>query len=66
MPKTCFEIPERNIALIQDGVDRFTVRYFKQVKNGLTYNKAALELGAAIMHSLACDGLLDNREKGER
>lgn len=65
---TCHEIGDLAfpIRLEQTGVDRFTVTYGKQVKRGLTYNDAALEYGAAIMHALACDGKLDNRERGER
>lgn len=59
----CLEIPDREIKLEQRGPDRFRVTYSKQVEDNLTYDKAALELGAAIMHSLACDGLLDNSER---
>jgi hypothetical protein len=54
------------IMLHQDGVDRFTVTYGKQITSGLSYGKAACELGAAVMHALACEGKLDNRERGER
>lgn len=54
------------VQLMQRGKDNFTVTYGKQVKEGLDYGKAALELGACIMHALACDGLLDNRHKNER
>lgn len=50
------------IELRQQGRDRFSVRYGLQLKTGLSYADAAAELGACIMHSLACDGLLDNRE----
>ena len=64
-PKTCFHDDHADISLIQTGVDRFTVKYFKQIKERLTYSQAALELGACIMHALACDGKLDNREPGE-
>lgn len=62
----CILLSTLDIELIQKGVDKFTVRYCKQVKDGLTYGEAASELGAAIMHALACDGRLDNRVKGER
>jgi len=55
-----------SVGLFQDGIDSFTVVYGKQIKGKLTYGQAATELGACIMHSLACDGKLDNREKGER
>ncbi len=54
------------IELLQQGKDRFTVRYGKQVKKELNYAEAAAEYGACIMHALACDGLLDNRQRGER
>ena len=53
------------IQLIQTGKDSFTVVYFKQVKKRLTYQQAACEYGACIMHALACEGKLDNRMKGE-
>lgn len=61
----CYELPEARITLRQNGVDNFTVTYWKQVKAGLTYDDAALELGACIMHYMACAGRLDNREPGE-
>ena len=48
------------VKLQQTGKDRFTVVYFKQIKKGLNYHDAALELGACLMHQAACDGLLDN------
>ena len=54
------------VKLEQQGIDQFTVTYGLQVKRRLSYNDAATELGASIMHALACDGLLDNREKGEQ
>lgn len=60
------------VTLQQRGVDNFAVRYGKQVRAGLTYNRAATELGAALMHQLACSDdengrpRLDNREPGER
>ena len=54
-----------DIALDQQGKDRFRVTYGQQVKAGLTYSQAATELGACIMHALACDGRLDNRARGE-
>ena len=54
------------VKLEQQGIDRFTVTYWLQVKRHLSYNAAATELGTSIMHALACSGLLDNREKGEQ
>lgn len=50
------------IELRQQGRDRFSVRYGMQLKTGLDYNQAAIELGAALMHHAACEGKLDNRE----
>lgn len=69
MKKTlCFELQYTAwpIKLEQTGKDSFTVTYGLQVKQRLTYGQAATELGACIMHALACDGKLDNRMKGER
>lgn len=54
------------IELRQHGVDRFSVRYGLQLKSDLDYASAAAELGECIMHMRACDGVLDNREPGER
>lgn len=54
------------IILSQQGIDRFTVIYGKQVTKGLTYSQAAREYGICIMHVAACAGTLDNRERGER
>lgn len=62
----CFALHQGFIQLRQNGIDNFEVRYGKQVKTKLTYGEACAELGAVIMHSLACDGLIDNREKGEQ
>lgn len=53
------------IRLEQQGVDQFTVVYGLQVKRDLSYAQAATELGECIMHALACDSRLDNREPGE-
>lgn len=67
--KLCYRIeigPIGAIELHQRGPDRFRVTYGRQVKDELTYSQAALELGADIMHWLACDAKLDNRERGER
>lgn len=66
--KLCYEtkIGGMPIELRQQGVDRFMVVYWKQVKRGLTYAQAAAELGACIMHACACEGTLNNREGGER
>jgi hypothetical protein len=66
--KTCFEIECAGfeIRLTQQGVDRFTVTYGKQVRDGLCYEEAASELGSCLMHAAACEGKLDNRERGEK
>lgn len=62
----CYSLPEASITLEQTGLDRFTVTYFLQVTDQLNYSQAALELGACIMHYLACGGKLDNRERGKK
>lgn len=65
-PKVCHVttfIDQFDVTLIQTGIDRFTVTYGKQVKERLNYAQAAMEYGSCIMHALACDGKLDNREK---
>lgn len=69
MKKTlCYEFDDHfaTVRLYQTGIDQFTVQYFKQIKTRLNYSEAAMELGSCIMHLLACEGKLDNREKGER
>jgi len=65
--KTCYEtrIGGFGIKLQQHGRDSFRVTYGKQVDDGLDYGRAALKLGAAVMHALACEEKLDNREPGE-
>lgn len=64
---TCFELTAAYpIKLEQTGVNSFTVTYGLRIKKHLTYTDAASELGSCIMHAAACDGKLDNREKGER
>lgn len=42
------------------GSKLFTVTYGLQVKRGLTYAKACTEIGAAILHYLSCEGVVDN------
>jgi hypothetical protein len=63
MKKLCHKITELGVRLEQAGIDNFTVTYGKQVKSRLCYSDAALEYGACIMHALACEGKLDNRER---
>lgn len=53
------------ISLIQTGRNNFTVTYWKDVNDKLTYNQACDKLGQCILHALACESKLDNREKGE-
>ena len=60
-----FAVAGMPIMLHQEAKNRFTVTYWKQVTDGLTYSQAATELGSCIMHALACDGQLDNRARGE-
>jgi hypothetical protein len=54
-----------DIVLSQNGPDDFTVTYGRQIRANLDYVRASAELGACIMHALACDGKLDNREVSE-
>lgn len=63
MTTLCYELPAAKIKLEQNSADSFTVTYWKQVEEGLTYNDAATELGACIMHYLACVNKLDNSEE---
>ena len=49
-----------HVELYQHGPNRFTVVYGLQIKRGLTYNSAATEFGACIMHEVACEGELNN------
>jgi hypothetical protein len=60
-----FMTPWGPTTLTQQGKDKFTVTYGKQVDRGLTYPEACYKLGQAQMHWLACQGKLDNRQKGE-
>lgn len=60
------DTPWGPLQLEQRGKDSFRVTYGKEVKDRLTYAQAAAEFGRAVMHWLACEGLLDNRMKGER
>jgi hypothetical protein len=65
--KVCYQVTIAGceITLAQKGVDNFSVQYYKQFTENLTYTEAALELGACIMHALACDSKLDNRTRRE-
>lgn len=44
---------------LQLGSLEFQVTYGLQVHKGLSYSKAAHELGRCILHALACEGKLD-------
>lgn len=68
--KLCFEIyrnqPFAHIKLEQHArgrSKRFRVSYGLQVREDLTYDQAAKELGAALMHHAACEGRLNNDER---
>ena len=62
--KTCIEITDLAFPIkleqSETGPQLFKVTYGKQIRHKLLYEEAAEELGAAIMHALACDGKLDN------
>lgn len=49
-----------DIVVTQFKTKRFTVRYGQQVKDKLSYDDAAKELGLSMFHALACEGVLDN------
>lgn len=53
------------IRLSQENPDCFTVQYGRQTESGLTYHRAAMKLGNAMMHALAVEGRLDNRTMDE-
>lgn len=51
------------VILMQDRKrqsESFSVQYGQQLDHNLTYSEAASKLGQALMHGLACEGLLDN------
>ena len=54
--------PEALIELRQsEGTEAlFIVRYGREVKTGLSYSRACSELGAAILHHLACESIVNN------
>lgn len=57
----CWEIAEGSVGgypilLEQRSNGLYRVTYGKQVTDNLTYEKACMELGVSIMHSLACEG----------
>lgn len=58
--RTCFELDGIfPIKLEQYGSKKlFRVTYGGDIRDKLTYEQAASDLGAAIMHRAACDGNL--------
>lgn len=60
--QVCFELetPNGTIKLEQKDDLTFRVTYGQQILDHLLYNRAALELGACIMHSKACEDLLNS------
>lgn len=64
--RTCIELEDGWIKLQQRGKDNFCVVYGKQIDDNLNYASAAAKFGQAVMHHLACEGKLDNRERNER
>lgn len=58
----CFDYVMGYITLTQQGPNSFTVTYGKQTNSELSYARAARLLGEALMHHLACEGILDNSE----
>lgn len=62
--KLCLELPDAaypiKLEQHEDPRKLFRVTYGKQVKDHLCYGDAAAELGACIMHALACESRLDN------
>lgn len=64
MPRTTYYVVWENkrfdVSLSQRKADDFLVCYGLQRKSGLSYEAAASELGACIMHALACEGKLNN------
>jgi len=60
--RTCFTFLDGAwpVKLEQFANGKFRVTYGLQVNSGLSYSQAAMELGACLMHSAACEGDLDN------
>ncbi len=62
---TKFSDGDFEVSLFQTGFDRFIVQYGSQVKRTMDYAEAGAEFGLCVMHSLACAGKLDNRNRDE-
>jgi hypothetical protein len=60
--QTCFETKSAGypVKLEQSAGGKFRVTYGQLVSPNLTYEEAANQLGACIMHAAACEGKLDN------
>ena len=54
-----------SIALAQRGPDDFRVTYGAEVDTRLTYARACAKLGQAVMHALACEDRIDNRQEDD-
>lgn len=48
------------ISLEQDKDGSFTVSYGVDVRQGLTWQQAAKRIGDSIMHSLACESIIED------
>lgn len=65
--QTCLYLKDLDVKLEQNPKTRlFTVKYGLQISRRLDYETAAAELGACIMHALACDYQLDNEPQRKR
>ena len=56
------EITGYNIVLSQTEPDNFSVQYGAEIESNLDYSQAAKSIGLCIMHSLSCDGKINNGE----
>ncbi len=50
------------VSIKQTSKKRYTVTYGLQVRTGLSYSEAAKELGLCLMHSMACESLIEPSE----
>ena len=51
------------VRLIQTGLNSFTVEYGSDVRQRLSYEGAAKEFGACVMHAAVCAGLIAQGER---
>ena len=51
------------ITVKQNSNKKFSVMYGLDTEKDLSYSEACEKLGAALLHSLACDGQIDNSGK---